>query len=188
MPGWKVGYMNNHPGDLNGKIAYYVILLKDPENAGIPPTDVIFMSYGANIISDTEYGVDPNFTIFNVQILHEKILEIRSHNSTGVPDCIEPTVQMQCTGTIRSDSGVSSYHQPHLGSIHSHLQHQQQQQHHPYYEPPYLVQGNVSNDVMMNDTVSQAWLSASGRSPHHHSNSLFNICFLHGLNFRNFNA
>ncbi|EFX67027.1 hypothetical protein DAPPUDRAFT_115786 [Daphnia pulex] len=78
-------------------------------------------------------------------------------------------VQMQCTGTIRSDSGVSSYHQPHLGSIHSHLQHQQQQQHHPYYEPPYLVQGNVSNDVMMNDTVSQAWLSASGRSPHHHS-------------------
>ncbi|EFX61520.1 hypothetical protein DAPPUDRAFT_272954 [Daphnia pulex] len=97
-------------------------------------------------------------------------------------------VQMQCTGTIRSDSGVSSYHQPHLGSIHSHLQHQQQQQHHPYYEPPYLVQGNVSNDVMMNDTVSQAWLSASGRSPHHHSNSLFNICFLHGLNFRNFNA
>ncbi|EFX63515.1 hypothetical protein DAPPUDRAFT_335371 [Daphnia pulex] len=76
MPGWKVGYMNNHPGDLNGKIAYYVALLKDPENAGIPPTDVIFMSYGVNIISDTEYGVDPNFTIFNVQILLKKILEI----------------------------------------------------------------------------------------------------------------
>jgi hypothetical protein len=69
-----------------------VALLKDPENAGIPPTDVIFMSYGFNIISVPEYGVDPNFTIFNVQMLLEKILEIRSHNSTGVPDCKEPTV------------------------------------------------------------------------------------------------
>jgi hypothetical protein len=69
-----------------------VALLKDPENAGIPPTDIIFMSYGFNIISVPEYGVDPNFTIFNVQMLLEKILEIRSHNSTGVPDCKEPTV------------------------------------------------------------------------------------------------
>ena len=77
--------------------------------------------------------------------------------------------QMQYTGSNRSDSGVSSYHHPHPGSIHPHHHHQQQQQHHPYYERAYSVQGDVSNDVMMHDMVNQARRSASGRPPHHHS-------------------
>ncbi|EFX80014.1 hypothetical protein DAPPUDRAFT_244290 [Daphnia pulex] len=69
MPGWKVGFMVNHPGDLNGKLANYlkpfnfptlsfllVAFLTDLENAGIQPSDVIFMCYGVNIVSDKEYG------------------------------------------------------------------------------------------------------------------------------------
>jgi hypothetical protein len=50
-----------------------VALLNDLENAGIPPSDVIFMSYGVNIISAEEYGVYPDFTIFNGQSLLDKI-------------------------------------------------------------------------------------------------------------------
>lgn len=68
-------------------------LLTDLENAGIPPSDVIFMCYGVNIVSDKEYGVYPDFTIFNGQLLLDKMLEIRSLN-LSVPDCTEPTMMV----------------------------------------------------------------------------------------------
>ncbi|XP_059351584.1 protein still life, isoform SIF type 1-like isoform X3 [Daphnia carinata] len=75
----------------------------------------------------------------------------------------------------RSDAGVSSYHHPHPASIHPHHHHQQQQQqqqhhhHHPYYDRAYSVQGDVSNDVLMQDMMNQTRRSISGRPPHHHS-------------------
>jgi|LakMenEpi03Aug12_release.lakeMendotaPanAssembly.Ray.scaffolds.fasta_scaffold3001361_1 hypothetical protein len=47
------------------------------------PSDVIFMCYGVNIVSDKEYGVYPDFYIFNGQSLIDKMLEIRSLNLSG---------------------------------------------------------------------------------------------------------
>lgn len=66
--------------------------MKDLELSGIPPSDVIYMAYGVDIIPSTSEslgGVLPNFTMCS----GEELLEtIETCTFTGVPDCKEPTV------------------------------------------------------------------------------------------------
>ncbi|XP_046634578.1 uncharacterized protein LOC124313811 [Daphnia pulicaria] len=85
----KVGYMVNCPLDLNGSMLNYAANLRNLERGGIKPADVIYMSHGLEMdaaSNDSFYDVVPNFTIFSGDKMMEKLIELNSPESFGIPD------------------------------------------------------------------------------------------------------
>ncbi|XP_046657444.1 uncharacterized protein LOC124350686 [Daphnia pulicaria] len=85
----KVGYMVNCPLDLNGSMSNYAANLRNLEMGGIKPADVIYMSHGLEMdaaSNDSFYDVVPNFTIFSGDKMMEKLKELNSPESSGIPD------------------------------------------------------------------------------------------------------
>ncbi len=59
------------------------------ERGGIKPADVIYMSHGLEMdaaSNDSFYDVVPNFTIFSGDKMMEKLIELNSPESSGIPD------------------------------------------------------------------------------------------------------